>query len=855
MPIRKYARHKLKMKHSSASQFTDAYNGHLTRRWLCLAFFIPVLFIFAPFELWAGEADRDRILYLQSGDAAFEATLIPNRPTGAVAIDPGLVKTTTDGRAIALQVSAGEEGNSLVNGTFPDLPDGRHNASVETFSLEGIPLDRSELLFYVDTKPPLIELIQPEGRFPRESRLLVFKITDPENGSGVDADIQMSGLNVDISDAWVSGRNLVFINNELHLLLHLGFPDGFIRHSAQLRVSVSIRDRAGNVGTFQQTFATRDLLEPEFHFYRCGGISYVETAAEFLVYPRPQALTLSAGKNVDLDLVTLGYNGKDYQYPPRVEKDLGRSREINWIAPFFQEAVGKRIEITNASGNISIQKLPDADLEDSRIRFSILQNRPVAMGHQVDFIEIRYPVSIRIEKNTDFCRAGAMAAANGQNDNIYDHIPENKISFDYETLIYPVVLEVADSPFRLNLYTEKESLIAEVGFNPIELMDSEASWFEVDGARHWFDCRGEIYRSGALVQEGLVHYKIAMAGRIGAYRDASTADNGRTLFQEGDYLIRRTPPEIINFHYDRSVNAAKARIADNGTLLENLRVRLHVPGLKEAFEFDTHTGQFTATLPFIPMSVLTATLSITDQADQTTTARCAIFGEPQTDKSRYRPQVAADSAYRGSVPYTPDIKRKIGFRHGRTLVEICEKYKQFGYYIGTRFVPLVGGADSVSLVQLQERKPSSSKLNRIRNRKDLDIKLFHGRYDQSKYMAGRFPGVSSKLMLTGSHSKPSQTIYYLLGYRDGNDFVPVDPGISSLAGLRLSHRISENCTVKELDLSPPVIAASYDTNTGRVTATIHDPGMPFDQLQIDFFGQADHDKSNAYYRGNLPFLF
>jgi hypothetical protein len=849
---------------------------------MIITFSVSLFLLLSASHIFSKEIDPEKIIYLQGGNQSIEASLVPENPSGRIVADSSLIRSLVDGKTLITHVSEAGGGRGLLTGTMPKLQDGRYRASIGTYLPSQKPLDRSDRLILVDSHPPVIELIEPgEGEFPREARMLVFKLSDSDNGSGISIDTDSNGLKITAAGVDVSDQSFVMINRQLHLMLHLSFPDSFVSHGAIFKVGISLKDRAGNTGHFLNTFKVREILEPEFHFFPCGDTSYIETRSEFLVYPSPQTTALRVGMEFPLDIMVFGYNGRGYQYPGAVQQDLGESREVNKVMPFFQEAVGGHIEITSMTGNIGIQKLPDTNLEDSMTRYKIYQNRLASMGNQVEFLKIRYPVSIKIEEDAGFCNA--KEAVTGRDDSIYNHIPQDKIQYHYETILYPVFLEVEDSAYDLNLFMKEAALIAEVRIDPIEIMDTGASWFAVDGVKHWFTRHGASCRSEIPVQEGLVHYQIALAGRIGNHREARAGDNGRTLLIEDDYRVRLAPPEIIEFRYSRALNMLQAHVADIGTPIEKLKVRLQMPGMNDQFDFDADRGEFSAVLPYTPMSVMTATLSVTDQAGQTTTERCTIFGEPEKESLRHQPQDSTASAYYATVPHNSDIRRRIGFRHGKTLVETCEKSEQQGIYVGSRFVPISVTGDSLLLVQLHEkiRRASHGDDRYINNRfgtrssqvksstfrqgksnpktkedvRNLDVKLFYGNYDQEKYEIGRYPGISSVRMGAGGNSDVRQTVYCLLGYKDGKDFFPADPREKSLAGLRLSRKISETCSIKALDLHAPVISAVYHSQNNQVHASIHDHGMPLDQLDIEFSGQADFDKSNIFYRKQLPFNY
>jgi hypothetical protein len=221
-------------------------------------------------------------------------------------------------------------------------------------------------------------------------------------------------------------------------------------------------------------------------------------------------------------------------------------------------------------------------------------------------------------------------------------------------------------------------------------------------------------------------------------------------------------------------------------------------------------------------------------------------------------------------------------RQGETLVEICRKTLQQGLYFGHRFIPFDAKADIVNLVPLKSKNSSYSgsitkkdrRLPRLDNNtlrapgqhnptksgqhqdpRKHDIKLFYGSYDQGKYEIGRQQGIPSAQMVIGNKSGNPLTIYYLLGYKDGKKFIPTVAKKYGIGGIRLGQRVSNNCQIKSLDMSAPFINAEYDPQTSKVTAIIHDHGMPVNVLDIEYTGRADLSYSNAYFRKPLPFSY
>ena len=637
--------------------------------------------------LLAGRNAAEQVIYIKSGSDSITATLVPDQTPGSVPNDPSLVEATTNEKPAAFQLTPGSEGQITLSGHRPGLEDGRHSGVVKTLTPDGNQKDRKQLLFIVDSKPPLIERVAPEGNFfPRTAGSIRFRITDPENGSGVSADPVECGLQASVSGAILQKTLLSFENNELNLIVFVAFPGGAAEHDATFTVSVSLKDRADNMGRIAETFSIRSLVSPAFKIYKCNySESFIQMAGEFLVEPSYSGLMLTVGRDRQLDIFTRGCYGKGFQYSQKI-RDLIRKAhlidkkgepEIVTMNSFFQEAIGDLIDIQSTSGNIAIRKLGDGDFKDNKVSFRVTQNNPVPMGNQVAALQVTIPVAFRIDQSrVNFCASNNQINPNNKEDCIYHHIPEDAFIYTFETFTIPVFMESAAEPFSLRVEQEDDQLTATVKINPIELMDTGASWFELEGEKYWFEAQGETCVAKGPAREGMVHYKIAAAHKIAEFSglQGDSVASSRTMLNEGDIVVCLDPPVIENFRYDRETNTLQASIKDQGTPLEDLAIELWLSGYRLDADFDPATGELEAALPYTPLSVLAASLRVTDFAEQTTMDTCQVFGEVESEDDGDTEDPA--SSTRGPFTFTPntrDIDRVIGTKgNGKALVEICD---------------------------------------------------------------------------------------------------------------------------------------------------------------------------------------
>ena len=853
--------------------------------WMILAVSPGCGCLFSPVDAEAQQ--EDTIVYIRSGRDAFTATLVPDPASGSVPQDPALVEATANRKPVAVQLAAGQDGAVEVNGTLPGLTDGRHRGTVTTLTPDGPRKDRKQLLIMVDSQPPTIERVAPEGDlFPRGAGAVRFHITDPGDGSGVAVDPAACGLDVVVQGAALQDTCLSYDENVLSLSVFLAFPDGAAPHDASFSVTVAVQDRAGNVGRATETFQVRSPTPPVFTIYACKGLeTYIETEGEFLVEPVFSAMALTAGTDRQLDVVTRGSFGKDYVYPDKVRElmrrwegvDRATEAEVVSLNTFFQKIVGERVEIQSTSDILTVHKLEDRDFKDSRVSFSIRQNNPAMMGDQVSDLLVTVPVSFHIDPSkVDFCEAQQQRDRYDSEDNTYDHIPEDAFIFTFETITVPVYLETAAQPFALMVEQEDDQLTARVRLSPIELMDTAASWFAFQGDTYWFERQGDACVAKGPAREGTIHYEVGVAHRIAEFLDPEGGAASRTMRTEGDIVVCLDPPRIEGLRYDRQTNRLQAAISDEGTPPEALSIELEIAGFRPETTFDPRTGELTADLSFTPVSVLTATVAVTDLAGQTTREACTIFGdaekEDDSDTSATEMANHPRTAVRG--PYTSprsyymkDVEQILGTTAaGKALVQVCEDVMQWGYHAEGAFVPLGRGARSMRLVQVRplDAEQVYTIGRALSEDLPLRVEVLGTHYDRALYAplpSGR--GVTS-LTVTGGYGTSDATLrlYLLVTAQKGNRRIPITDACSY--GMGFSYQAVKECRVEERDILPPVIDAAYDAGSGLLNAAIHDHGMPLSQLEVDFTARSDTSRSDVvwgagYARntegGRPPFTF
>ncbi len=155
----------------------------------------------------------------------------------------------------------GDGSTAKLTATATGLKDGQHEAIIETLDFSGKVRDSKNMLFLVDTKPPVLTLVEPLKK--DWNKLLptqrTFVIEIQEDGSG----LRVSGKKNVVARVKVNGQEAKFFLNQegdKNLLVvsankeNLTWWDGMRWTSEKVNLSVEVEDRAGNIGKLNQVF-------------------------------------------------------------------------------------------------------------------------------------------------------------------------------------------------------------------------------------------------------------------------------------------------------------------------------------------------------------------------------------------------------------------------------------------------------------------------------------------------------------------------------------------------------------------------------------------------------------------------
>ncbi|MCP3954069.1 MAG: hypothetical protein GY697_17925, partial [Desulfobacterales bacterium] len=243
--------------------------------------------------------------------------------------------------------------------------DGKHSAAIEAYAPDKSRLERRQALLFVDSNPPIIELVEPRDSFPRTAFSMLFAIKDMEGGSGVPTDRGAADLTVEAGGVKVMSKAFVFKNNARHLLVMLEFEKERAPPYYPFDITVSLKDRAGNKGLYTREFKTFGQSATNYIRLCKEQKNCIKSEGAFLVYPQHNGLILQVAQSTPITFFTLSNYPKDFTYPPvcsYAHKEGRTAPEFTTLNDFFQKEIGRRIEITGSPDAISIEKREDKNL-------------------------------------------------------------------------------------------------------------------------------------------------------------------------------------------------------------------------------------------------------------------------------------------------------------------------------------------------------------------------------------------------------------------------------------------------------------------------------------------------------------
>ncbi|MCB2217681.1 MAG: hypothetical protein KQH59_16550 [Desulfobulbaceae bacterium] len=767
--------------------------------------------------------------YVSEKDLPLSATLVPD-PHGVIpAPNNDLVKLSIDENKINMSISGSDAGAASVEHTIATPAEGRHSATLTTLYPDQSTKDSKQLLFIVDTIPPEIVASTPEVKeIPSSNVPFFFQYLD--TGSGVETTdnqgVKQARINGKAVHATMTnhadGSGTVVINAE-----------GQLESTSDLSLHLTLQDRAGNEKTITNHYSVE---QPEKTWAHC------QTAGYFY--------SLS---NTPLEIRT------DHLSPVIIRPHRTYSLTIpftTWIWRFghpserlsqFNENIWSQFSLVSTDGLIVVKKVEFDSQQDNKVIFNI-----TTQDEELDFttLTLTFPNGFQSNLSSENCPFDSESTQQDV-DNFYS---KNAV-FTFGTIEIPVRIEQS-TELRIRVEPVNKTLVASAETTPLPEIDLQASWFEVNGKKYWFDEEGF---STAPAIEGFNLYTVNIGHRTGKWQKSTYCDtfrlinNDRNVLYSEEILVPFDPPEIENFIYNRETRSFSALIKDEGTPLKDLRIFLSTPKHGDIpFSFDKASGKLTA--PFqLTDDIATVSLSITDNASQKTTAHCVVYGEldditddpdqstitstaTETPEQEINPSIGTPAVYYnnhlhkmlyGTSP-AEQMQNHIDFinKSGRTSTVSNKFCSEPSESISAALLagPLTSGLHKVSYCTQKTECVRGAFFNGIfRSEGELSQLAVQINNDiLAKLGAANWKEAKEKWQEAIAKGEP--------GWSLSQPPEPFDPRVNKNYYYTVTH--PPECEVRFMDLLPPVIFnASYNFHTGKIEADISDHGAPLENLQ------------------------
>jgi hypothetical protein len=614
------------------------------KRSLALVLALAAALVAAPRP---ARAEAGSLHFLARPDGTLVGPLEEADPDGLLCPGCGPLPEMTLDEATLPVVFDSREG-PRVAAAFGGLQDGRHTAREFLPGPENDQTQAQDRLFVVDTLPPVLELLRPQGGVlsPGEA---VFWVRIQDAGSGLPPTAETLQV-----EATLNGEELLWklgsqAGERLLILYggHVRLPE-----DAPAALQVTVWDRAGNAARLNrelwfehpsEVVQTGQLVcpgEDESRSFPVGTTGEVPFGFRTLLHPLTIAPeTREAALEFDLPLVH------------------GRV-----LAPEIAEA----IELSAGGAAVGIQRQITA--EGRRLRFRIQQTASVPPNASLVPLTLRLPRAIRFA-HTHGCIGG------------YPAVLESRMeAVGWETLHLPLILSWQWTT-GIRLSQEGTRLVCRVEARTEGVVDPLTSWFAVDGRPVWFEPEAPgLLGAGQAVAEGPVNFQVQLGSASGAWGaddpGADTDATGTLRQYAGEWMVRLGAPVIRSFRFEDELGVFLAEIEDEGTALPDLVVQIHAGERTLACRWEETTGRFFSPLLEPPSGVQPAVLTVTDRADQRAT-QTAFWGTPP-EGTPVTPTVTAYHSTSRALPVhrldpeVVEVAEGIG-EDGLSRVQVCAR--------------------------------------------------------------------------------------------------------------------------------------------------------------------------------------
>ncbi len=690
-----------------------------------------------------------------------------------------IVRIDVDNRRIESVVTVSGEGAGSVSGSFQNLKEGRHQAFEEVYGPDGKPIDANSRLFILDTTPPELNLISP-----LEKKLTAFGITFivscTDDGAGIEysdkfIDVRLNGQPARWSSAKHAGRDALVIDR--------GEGKGPWGSGESVTLSVTVKDRAENKADRSWSFSVLPS-PPGEEIGIVATTCYKPDTNQLITYTGNHLSRFRFPYNRSLTAIVFTLQSMEATAEFGTENlDISGLDAIEQSPGMFENRpVGANImaSVTLASDSprLTVERIK---IDETLVRFRVIQTEPAPRDEMVVTLTMQHPEFVDWPRRYECSKTGeplAIAEKMQPAGTVVSHV-------------IPVILAAEKGNIDQKVYSEGAKIYCLLEDTTNGGIALTASYFEVEGMKYWFDQQSEhSCIAEAPVEEGLIPYRTVLRTATtwipSGNSRGSLTDNERDWITDGTVTVTLDPPAIRSFTYDEHREILTADISDIGTPLEELTITLSVSEAGDLYAaIDPLSGRIY--VPYsLPYGIQNATLSVTDNAGQNTTAGCRIFGRvPENENLQGHITSLTDRN-----PDPASLKTGVPFRHGQDEITLLSGYSSTGIHKAT-----------VCTERHTYRQIQTTQLNECIARGLA--KNSTGHYDQRS-----LEQCINDLKLENSFN------------RNATEKNP--PSATRYTGLYVS---TIDCEKEDIDLlAPRIRAVAYHPGSGLVTARIDDWG-------------------------------
>ncbi len=567
-----------------------------------------------PFSRFVCSEEVEVIQYITDKERDVSATLIPDPSPGKI--------PTSDNQYVTFKLDETPDSVSLLpagnNATIKkrisSLAEGRHSASLTTLTPEKSIKDKKQLLFYYDTTPPKLERVFPEADEILKQNVS-FMIEFSDEGSGIPSLREEMDVSATINGSEAAIRS-TYQNDKRFFVIDLNGDSG--DEDTSYSLYLSLKDRAGNEATLSDTLHTQSDYKKSYDSTKkCGGKKYSISYKLDVNFPISSRYVAGA----------ISSENKSYVLSVKI----GSSEDLD-------NSILHSINVTSNHPAVKVSRLAN---QNNEVQFKITQPSPVSFADGLAFLTVEFPSKLSLHYKW---KCGSWGGAP------YPTFDSATVSSDRNSFRIPVLLYLRDTmEFKNEVITENGNTFFQFSTtwsNPnARTLDTAASVLTFQDSHYFFNENDSKYTAKAPVEkEGYYTFKAKLVLEAGIWTGLDSDSPSHTV--EDEVFVNLGPPTISSFKYNKQKSQLEASFSDIGTPVDDLKITLSVEGFGERdFTLQKQSdGNLLMESPFpLPASIVGASLTVTDLAENTVKGTCKIYGTPpdspdqdDSDNVRYR---------------------------------------------------------------------------------------------------------------------------------------------------------------------------------------------------------------------------